>query len=103
MDCMLCKEPVTNPVCQDCLAQAIEQWLHEEAPEKIEGLHTETEMIKSPHGVRCIKCHKHFEICTYCYTKHIFNWLKDAKLQLQFLEFFNFDLYQLKPYGGEAT
>ena len=103
MECVLCKEPVTNPVCQDCLAEAIEQWLHEAAPEKIASLHEETEMIKSPYGVNCIRCKQAFEICTYCYTRHIFNWLHDGKLQLEFLEFFNFDLYQLKPYaGGES-
>jgi hypothetical protein len=103
MECMLCKEPVTNPVCQDCLAQAVEQWLHEAAPQKVESLRAETEYIKGRDGVPCIRCKQLFEVCTYCYTKHIFNWLADGELQLEFLEFFNFDLYQLKPYaGGES-
>ena len=103
MDCVLCKEPVTNPVCQDCLAEAIEQWLHESAPEKIDGLRNETEVLAYAHGVKCIRCKHEFAVCTYCYTKHIFNWLRNSELQLEFLEYFNFDLYQLKPYAGGET
>lgn len=103
MDCVLCKEPVTNPVCQDCLEEAVEQWLWEVAPEKVEGLHEETDIVRAHGGVSCIRCKREFSVCTYCYTKHVFNWLRsDAELQLEFLEFFNFDLYQLKPYAGEA-
>lgn len=98
MDCALCNEPITNPLCQDCLAEAIEQWLHETAPERIEGLHKETDILSSHGDTACVHCKAHFGLCTYCYTKHIFNWLHDGKLQLEFLEFFNFDLYQLKPY-----
>ncbi len=98
MECVLCDEPVTNPVCQDCLAQAIEQWLWEAAPHKIDEMHTETETIRAEGTVKCIRCKQLFSICTYCYTKHIFNWLHDGELQLEFLEFFNFDMYRLEPY-----
>jgi hypothetical protein len=99
MDCVLCYEPVTNPVCQDCLAEAIEQWLWEVAPERVDGLHEETRIIRAADGIGCIRCHKHFSVCTYCYTKHIFNWLRNTELQLEFVEFFNFDMYKLKPYA----
>ena len=99
MECVLCREQVTNPVCQDCLAQAIEQWLWEVGPDKVEGLREQTRMIASNEGIRCIRCKHRFGLCTYCYTKHIFNWLDDAALQAEFVEFFNFDLYKLEPYG----
>ena len=99
MECVLCYEPVTNPLCQDCLAEAIEQWRWEVAPEKIDGLHEETRVISNGEGVNCIRCKHDFSVCTYCYTKHIFNWLADARLQGEFIEFFNFDMYTLKPYA----
>lgn len=101
MDCVLCEEPVTNPLCQDCLAKAIEQWLWEVDPTRIADLHQETNVIRAVEedGVRCIKCKHEFRVCTFCYTKHIFNWLHDAKLQAEFVEFFNFDLYRVTPYS----
>jgi hypothetical protein len=102
MDCVLCYEPVTNPVCQDCLEQAIEQWLWEVAPEKVDGLRFETNVIRAPHGVQCIRCNHAVGVCTYCYTKHIFNWLNNLELQSEFIEFFNFDMYTLKPYASDA-
>lgn len=100
MECVLCHEAVTNPVCQDCLAQAIEQWLWEVAPEKVEGLREETRIIRAKGGIGCIRCKQKFRVCTYCYTKHIFNWLSNLELQAEFIEFFNFDLYRLEPYEG---
>jgi hypothetical protein len=103
MMCILCHEQVTNPLCPECLGEAIEQWLWESAPERIEGLHNETDTLRHPHGVRCVRCHARFDVCTYCYTKQIFNWLKGSKLQLEFLEFFNFDMYRLTPYGGQRV
>jgi hypothetical protein len=102
MDCVLCYEPVTNPLCNECLAETIEQWLWEVAPEKVEGLREETRVIANKTGVRCVHCGNKFSVCTYCYTKHVFNWLNNAELQREFVEFFNFDMYRLRPYAGDT-
>jgi hypothetical protein len=100
MDCVLCDQPVTNPLCQDCLAEAIEQWLHEEAPERVLGLRKLTESIRADNDVHCVHCSGSVGVCTYCYTRQVFNWLHDGKLQISFVDYFNFDFYDDKPYGG---
>jgi hypothetical protein len=102
MECVLCREPVTNPVCHECLAEAIAQWVAEKVPERIEDFWRETRALDGAHGVRCVHCRSPVGVCTYCYTREIFNWLRDGKLQFSFVEYFNFDFYREQPYldGG---
>lgn len=103
IECALCREPVTNPVCHECLADAIAQWVAEEAPERIEGFWRETRALDGADGVACIHCKRPVGVCTYCYTRAIFNWLRDGTLQLSFVEYFNFDFYRGAPYAdGES-
>ena len=99
MECVLCREPVTNPICHECLAEAIAQWIAEEAPERIASFWQETHALDGAPGVRCVHCGKNVGVCTYCYTRAIFNWLRDGDLQSSFVEHFNFDFYRTSPYA----
>ena len=90
MDCMLCKEPITNPLCPDCLTQAVEQWLGTVAPDRAEALKNAIAHPDSDTGAKCIRCNKHFNLCTYCYSKEVFNWLRYGELQMQFMHIFPF-------------
>lgn len=90
MDCALCHEPITHPLCPGCLGTAVEEWLREKAPARVEDLNTQTHSMKCDHGDRCIRCKQPFIVCTYCYTREIFNWLKDGTLQIEYLRYFDF-------------
>ncbi len=90
MECTMCEEPITNPLCPDCLGQAVSAWLNEQRPRKVAALQNLTNSWKSQHGEHCIRCGQSFVLCTYCYTKDVFNWLRDGELQVQFLRHFDF-------------
>lgn len=90
MNCRLCHEQITNPLSPECLGRAIEQWLVEKEPSRIEGLNLLTESFAHEQGVRCIVTGNNFCVCTHCYTKEVFNWLGDGVLQLEFLRYFDF-------------
>lgn len=101
MDCALCSHPITNPLCQDCLAEAIEQWLHETAPKRVDELYDLTNSLRAPHGIACVHCEGTVSVCTYCYTRNVFNWLREGELQIEFVDFFNFDFYDPTPYSWQ--
>lgn len=92
MDCALCHEPITNPVCQDCLGEGVAEWLGEHRPHRVHDLHVQTSSLRADTvaGIDCIRCKREFAVCPYCYGKEVFNWLKDGELQLSYLRFFNF-------------
>ncbi len=88
--CVACEEPITNPVCSGCLANSIGQWLREK------GLEVELAVPGEGSQDSCIKCNKKMDLCTYCYTEHVYEQLKEkgvapAKI-VDFLYFFHFDL-----------
>ncbi|MBU0471313.1 MAG: hypothetical protein KKF89_05880 [Nanoarchaeota archaeon] len=95
-ECVLCKEIITNPVCIECIEREIEAWLYEVKPELIEELKTKTTEISVDTGeTNCILCHDSMSICTYCYTSHIFEWLKTRVPELirEFRKFFDFNYF----------
>lgn len=96
MKCVLCMEAVTNPVCSSCLETQMSVWLNEVNPELINGLREKTNEVSFGLNVvgACILCNKEMNVCTYCYTEHIFNWLikTNKELAKRFMVYFNFDL-----------
>lgn len=91
MDCRICHEQITNPLSPQCLGEAIEQWLVEKAPQRVEDLTGLTESFShEERGVKCIVTGHRFCVCTHCYTKEVFNWLGDGVLQIEFLQYFDF-------------
>lgn len=91
-ECILCEEAITNPVCMDCVEKEIETWLQEVQPGLVNELKTKTEEIRLGLGkTYCILCDSDMCICTYCYTAHIFSWLKKyPKLVKEFRMLFDF-------------
>ncbi len=95
--CVMCEETITNPVCPDCIHQGIRQWLLEQ-----QELHLATEVqyvtmcdnsVHTADNVNCIKCHKNMAICTYCYSKNVFDVIKfKPYLIAEYMMFFSFDL-----------
>jgi hypothetical protein len=101
-ECMQCSEPITNPICHECLGNQISGWLglypsikkrmQPELKKYIIGVNNN--VIK---GVNCVSCQKkQAALCPYCFTEGIFNLLKKSKIDkmviMDFLSTFNFDL-----------
>ena len=81
MECLECQEQITNPICNDCLATAINQWFP--------GLSLPG--TEFHYGESCIICSNKINICAYCYTEDIHNWLLAEKPEIaeEFKEIFH--------------
>ena len=102
-ECLECHEAISNPLCPSCLAVQIEAWLtsYPELGKKlmpqIEGYIEKTKNLTGK-TISCVSCtRKRASLCPYCFTHHVFDLLKDMKVNkrilIEFLQFFNFDFY----------
>ncbi|MCF7866499.1 hypothetical protein K9M18_03650 [Candidatus Woesearchaeota archaeon] len=95
--CVTCGQQITNPLCPERLAEQMSVWLAETKPELMVALNNKTEdFLNRPSGDDfCVVTGKRMDICPYCYTEHIFDWLVSLKLGFNILEeyliFFHFD------------
>jgi len=111
-ECMQCFEPITNPICHECLGNRINTWL---------GLYPNIKKKMSPKiksyvrdvsnntlkSVNCMACNKKkAALCPYCFTEGVFDILKNTKIDrmivMDFLSTFNFDLKH-EGYIAEAV
>lgn len=106
--CMVCREIITNPICLECIAREIKAWLLDESENvlingvnNMMGLDKRIEMSieterENEKGVQCIICKEHHvNLCPHCFSKKVYEMLKEnasKKLLKQFLVFFNYDL-----------
>jgi hypothetical protein len=94
-ECVVCNEPITNP---GCLQEGVQQWLREQRQDELADEVSElTRNVFANHGsMFCIKCDSAMSLCTYCYSKEIFDLVKQRpRLVAQYLTYFNFDLDHL--------
>jgi len=98
MECVLCDEAITNPICPACIREGVRQWLLEErqddlVPEVDEVTRT---VFRNAGDTHCIKCKNLMSTCAYCYTEEIFHLIKrNPSLLEKYLTYFNFDLGHL--------
>lgn len=101
-ECQQCSEPITNPLCHDCLGNHIIKWLSFYPSAKKKLLPKIKKYIREVNNtalgaVNCVACkNKKAALCPYCFTEEIFNMLKREKTNkmiiMDFLCIFNFDL-----------
>ena len=94
MQCQICNEVVTNPVCVECLYKEMEQWLLETKPTLIKDV-KEVVSIYSvmPSISRCVLCNHDMTVCRHCFTKEIFTIIQDyPELEEDFLRQFDYGL-----------
>ena len=99
--CQVCKEPVWNSLCSECIAENIVQWLPQELISEFRGFHNQisnnfinkTPDLRGRHNCLSCKNAMRASMCPYCYTNEIYHWLldKDPKLAERFVKVFNFD------------
>jgi len=82
--CTECNEQITNPICPKCIASSVEAWL-------VKNNDNFVGIIKSRLGIfdstkddinselRCIKCNGPIDICMYCSSNEIYDWIKESK------------------------
>jgi len=111
-DCERCLEPITHPICHDCLGKQISEWLsfypsvNRKMIKKIKNYIIEVNN-SAVSGIKCMACNtKNASLCPYCFTEEIFNMLKKNKIDkmiiMDFLSTFNFDLKH-EGYIAEAA
>jgi hypothetical protein len=103
-NCIQCSEPVTNPICHDCLGRGVEQWLNLYPNIKKAIKPKLKKYIREVNNsavtmLGCVSCgKKKAALCPYCFSEGIFSLLKGNKVDRavlgDFLSIFNFDLHR---------
>ena len=99
--CQLCKEPIWNFVCTDCISAGIRDFLpshfHRDFLSFHSSLNRHFHVTPSTTCVQC-KTKKGFALCPYCYTTEVHGWLdgENRPLAERFLSIFSFG------FGDEA-
>ena len=96
---MECREIIYNPLCPRCISKEIMQWLDGKSINQKIQQELSNYLLKNEgygEGVRCIICKNNYvDICPYCLTEHVYEFLKRIKANREilneFFEFFNFD------------
>lgn len=103
--CTVCEEAIYNPICPNCLLREFDAWLAEQnaseafAEELADELDTVLVILAS-HGRQgdCAVCRQTipFSIDPYCFTKAMFDVLKNAdrNLAARFVRYFSYDFEQ---------
>jgi hypothetical protein len=101
-NCIICLEPITNPVCIECYLKEINSWLQENIENKITRqiilLSIINKIPKTPFKKDlCILCGKNeVTTCSYCFFLKTLEILKKLELSREtmnsFKETFNYSL-----------
>ena len=80
--CKMCKEPIWNFFCVDCLSRDVSGVIPERLDAEFRKFHSEfaSHFRNHMHREPCIRCRRENEIsvCPYCYTNEVFYWLLKA-------------------------
>lgn len=100
-ECMQCMEPITNPICHNCLSSQIAKWLafypsiKKKMLPKLKNytIEVNNNVVSS---IECASCKKNnAALCPYCYVEGVFNILRKSNIDkmviMDFLSTFNFD------------
>ena len=93
--CMICGEVITNPICTECLAREIEDWLISKKPNLIPTIRLLAEIAEPREEslTTCIFCGKIIDTCMYCFTQEVLEFLQNICPELvdSFLEHFSYE------------
>ena len=101
--CQICKEPIWNFFCPDCLAQDIKKWLPSTMATSFLNFHSHFSgyFQNNPNSSFnwCLKCKtlKEASVCPYCYANEVIYWLKESSPNLanKFSQLFPYDFERL--------
>ena len=96
--CQLCREPIWNFLCIDCLATNVEKWLPKDLSHEFTKFHNSVRShfhtLTADNYEPCLDCSKFNEtpICPYCYTHEVYHWIstKNQDMARNFSKLFFF-------------
>ena len=110
-DCLSCGEPITHPLCPECIAKGFSHWIQKFPREDREIIQSKLRKFlhghkyldgKAPKCAACGKTQTH--ICPRCFTEFLYQITKEAGLGVraltEFLFIFNFD-FKHESYAKE--
>jgi len=88
--CVICNEAITNPICPECLAERMQDWLRQVNPDLAKDIRG----YRLDGHTKCIFCGKGMSICAHCFSLDIYDYLADKDLELaqEFAARFDFEL-----------
>lgn len=94
MECTICDDAVTNPICVECLCEEIEEWLRETKPKLMREVKKVASFYKEMTPIStCILCGKQMSVCRHCFTKEVHEIIKEhPELEEDFLRQFDYGL-----------
>lgn len=94
-NCPICDEPVTNPICMDCLITEVKGWMNEKKKALVPLVESRAQLFNGypGTGVNCIICGQEMNVCSHCFTEDIMICLQQdyPNLAAQFRRCFNFE------------
>lgn len=99
-ECLDCGEAIDNPICPECIAKEIEQWLNQYPKVKRKVMPVIERFLKAHKKFTadsqiCVHCYrKSAYVCPYCFTDFVYELLKEIaseKILEEYKDFFNFD------------
>ena len=95
--CQLCREPIWNFLCVDCISKNVEKWLPKVFSQQFIKFHQEIKshfQTTADNYEPCLDCSSLSEspICPHCYTHEAYHWLsaKNPKIAENFQKLFFF-------------
>ena len=79
--CQLCREPIWNFLCIDCLSKNVEKWLPKAFSQQFLKFHDSVRShfhtLAADNYEPCLDCNLLNEtpICPYCYTHEVYHWI----------------------------
>jgi len=103
-DCILCLQPITNPMGEDCYLKHLEIWLVSQGMSEVEsGIVRDYVQRRLPgndlSGETCVTCgREHLSICSYCFVFVASGVMRDLSFARSFEEDFE---YMFSYRGGD--
>lgn len=106
--CKVCKEPIWNFLCLDCLAEDVKKWLPSSYLTGFRSFHkTFVRHFITPQDATfdsCLKCKNLWEaeVCAFCYINEFISWMKhvDAPLVEKMSKSFIFSFERKGEFDG---
>ncbi len=88
--CAECDEIITNPICTECLADRMRLVVGENNP----ALAQQIQGFPLDGGINCLRCGKSMAICAHCFSKDIYEFLREENSPIapEFASRFDFDI-----------
>lgn len=88
--CMECDEVITTPLCTNCLSVQMFMMIREYDSRLAKKVVVSTMEGDTP----CLSCGKGISVCVHCYSKEVYEFLKDRNtpVAVEFMRRFDFGL-----------